>query len=210
MVPLWVGPEGVAILDSWKHLDESQKSDPTYVWNAFKANFESKTNFQLSCFQLRDLKQQPKETADAFVTHTKTVTSKCNFADIQDHLIEKFIIRVAHEVVQKKILDQDPESLTLDGCLPYANTHESTLYHLQQLHPQQSVAVIGNTSNFQKFMKNHQKTHQRHQHKTPAKWCKFEHVCTCLEHLVLHTHVLDEASIDQLIIVIKCVSKRAK
>lgn len=68
MIFLWLGPEGVEISDSWTHLDKSQKSDQTYVWNAFEAYLEPKTSFRLSCFQLRDLKQQPKETADALVT----------------------------------------------------------------------------------------------------------------------------------------------
>ena len=133
---LWMGPKAVEIFDNWTHLSVTQKETPEDVWNAFQQYFEPKSNFRLARFQLRDLKQQENEPVDSFITRLKVQAQKCNFdtASLQeDNLIDQLIKGIAHVAVQKKILDQDPKTLTLDKALDLARTYEATKSQMHQL-----------------------------------------------------------------------------
>ncbi len=63
---LWLGPKGVEIYDSWTHLSELQLKNPTHVWQTFQDYFEPKTNFRLARYQLRDIRQKPREPVDSW------------------------------------------------------------------------------------------------------------------------------------------------
>lgn len=133
---LWLGPKAVEIYDNWSHLTDVQKKDPSSVWDAFSQYFEPKSNFRLSRFQLRDMKQESKESVDSFVNRLKVQARKCNFKDInelEDNLIDQLIKGVVHVSVQKKLLDQDPKVLTLDKATDFARTFEATQSQLLQL-----------------------------------------------------------------------------
>ena len=85
---LWLGPQGVEIFHSWT-LSESDQPDTNKVWGAFSAYFEPKSNFRLSRYQLRNIRQEEKEPVDTFVRKLKTHAQKCKFPPeyVNNHLI---------------------------------------------------------------------------------------------------------------------------
>ncbi|KAG1704766.1 hypothetical protein GQR58_003952 [Nymphon striatum] len=152
---LWMGPQAVEIFDNWTHLSALQMAQPFAVWEAFSAYFEPKSNFRLARFQLRDMKQNQGEPIDSFVTRLKVQARKCNFTDqvaLEDNLIDQIIKGIAHTHVQKRVLDQDPYTLTLDQAVGCARTFEATQAQLQQLGNTASVSYVKHkTANACKF-----------------------------------------------------------
>ena len=143
---LWMGPQGVEIFDNFTSLSDDDKDDPEKVWDAFEKYFEPKSNYRLCRFQLRDMKQQANEPIDSFVTRLRAVASKCQYgvqAVIDDHIVDQIIKGVAHIPVQKRLLDHDPSTLTLDKAIDYGRTYEATQAQLQQLgHSDVQVSAI--------------------------------------------------------------------
>ena len=142
---LWLGPKAIEIYDNWSHLTDDQKKNPSCVWDAFSQYFEPKSNFRLSRFQLRDMKQESKESVDSFVTRLKVQARKCNFKDnnaLEDNLIDQLIKGVAHVSVQKKLLDQDPKVLTLDKATDFARIFEATQSQLLQLGCKEQINYV--------------------------------------------------------------------
>ena len=71
------------------------------------------------------------------------VASKCNLGSanlLDDNLVDQLIIRVANDGVRKKLLDMNPNELTLDQAIYIARTAEATLQHINDL------AQLGATS----------------------------------------------------------------
>lgn len=135
-----MGPQGVEIFDNMT-LTETQQSDPESVWDAFGTYFEPKTNYRLARFQLRDMRQEPQEPINSFLTRLRSQAQKCNFSsanETEHNLIDQIIKGVAHDGIQKKLLDEDPSKLTLNKCTTSARTYETTNAHLQSL---QAVGV---------------------------------------------------------------------
>ena len=60
---------------------------------------------------------------------------------LEDHLIDQFIMGVVHDNVRKKILDQDPSQLTLE---PASGTHVVHTKQQKQLHYFQDQKVETN------------------------------------------------------------------
>ena len=130
---LWLGPNALEVYDNWTHLTSEQKKVQASVWKAFEEYFEPKANFRLARFQFRDIRQQPDEPIDTYATRLKVQARKCKFdAALDDMLIDQIIIGTVHHPVRKKILDHDPEKLTLDKVLDFARTYEATQLQLNQ------------------------------------------------------------------------------
>ena len=142
---LWLGPQGVEIFDNFSNLTAAERNTPTAVWEAFSQYFEPKSNFRLERFRLRDLTQRPEEPVDSYLNRLKVQAQRCNFAtaDVDDNLIDQIIKGTAHMAVRKKILDQDPKTLTLDKAADLARTYEATQTQMQQLgQPGGNVNVV--------------------------------------------------------------------
>lgn len=124
---LWMGQKAVEIFD-WTHLTEAQKKSPAAVWEAFTSYFEPKSNFRLARFQLREIMQRPDEPIDSYITRLRVQAQRCNFegATFDDNLIDQVIKGTAHIAVRKKLIDQDPKTLTLDKATDLARTCEAT------------------------------------------------------------------------------------
>jgi transposase InsO family protein len=132
---LWMGPQAVEIFDNWTTLSEAQKVDPTHIWNQFQLYFEPKSNFRLARFQLRDLRQEPQEPVDSFLTRLRSQAAKCSFINadlVDDNIIDQLIKGTAHGQVRKKLLDHDPKGLTLDKAVDFSRTFEATEIQLRQ------------------------------------------------------------------------------
>ena len=178
---LWFGPQGLEIYDSWTHLSDQQLQDQTHVWQAFQDYFEPKTNFRLARYQLRDIRQKPGEPIDSFVTRLKTHSKKCRYPEAikDDMIIEQIIVGVAHSQIRKQILDHDPDKLTLDKCLNFARTFESTSNQLQHLQPQATRVNAVHRRPTQQKPSRHQakprqeQPRQKNHEKAPSSRCMF-------------------------------------
>ena len=156
---LWLGPQGLEIFDSWTMSDEDRKT-PAKVWDKFSEYFEPKTNYRLNRYQMRNIKQEEGEPVDSFIRRLKTHSQKCNYnaEQLEDHLIDQFIVGVSHSQVRKKILDQDPAKLSLDNCIQFARTYEATDKQLTHYTEAQAPSVVAS-------IKQRKHTQHRPQHK---------------------------------------------
>ena len=190
---LWLGPQGVEIFDNLTLTDEQRKT-PKKVWEAFENYFEPKSNYRLARFQLRDMRQQPQEPIDSFITRLRAQAQKCNFTSselTEDNLIDQIIKGVFHDSIRKKLLDKDPGKLKLDECIQYARIYETTTAHLQSLQAVGVHEVTEKSKTHKKHYKNPRKTEKPVSRKTPSS-CYFcgktyhtrdkcparEHTCT--------------------------------
>ena len=171
IILLWLGPQGLEIYDSWTMSDADRK-DPEKIWDRFSEYFEPKTNYRLCRYQLRNIKQDEKEPVDSFVRRLKTHAKKCSYTaeQLEDHLIDQFIVGITHGQVRKKILDQDPSKLTLDTCINFARTYETTDKQLLHFSEPQVVASIKQRN---QRAPQHQHRQQRTHHSKTAKPCMY-------------------------------------
>ena len=103
LILLWMGPKAVEIYDNWTNIDN--KNDLKTILQAFKSYFEPKSNFRLARFQLRDMKQEPSESIDDFLTRLRVQSQKCQFenlAAMDDAILDQMIKGTAHSHVRKK------------------------------------------------------------------------------------------------------------
>ena len=133
---LWLGPQGVEVFDNFTPAEIPDRNKPSDVWDAFETYFEPKTNFRLARFQLRDMRQNPGEPIDSFVTRLRILGQKCNFKDtteLDDQLIDQVIKGSNNIAVRKKLLEHDAKTLTLPKCIDVARTSEATHAQMLQL-----------------------------------------------------------------------------
>ena len=93
-----------------------------------------RTDFTRFALQLRDMKQELSESIDTYVTKLKIQAQKCNFANqerLEDELIDQIVKGTAHEQVRRKLLNQEPNKLTLDTVIDFARTFEATQAQMQ-------------------------------------------------------------------------------
>ena len=147
---LWLGPQGVQVFDSWT-ITAAQRQDPDYIWDAFQRFFEPKSNFRLSRFMLRDMKQSQNESADEFYTRLREQAQKCNLsaAQMDDNILDQLIYGTAHKVVQKQLLEKDPKTLTLNSGLDIARTYEATKAQLQVMGSTRGIDAIKKSQRYQ-------------------------------------------------------------
>ena len=154
---LWLGQKGVEIYDSWELEDE--QVNLALVWEKFASYFEPKSSFRLARFQFRDMIQEREEPISRYLTRLKTQLSKCKYqpAAADDQLIDQLIMGVAHDAVRKRVLEQDPEKLTVDGVVNLIRTHETTAEHMRQLNKPVASAYTIQKSSGKKKLRNQRK-----------------------------------------------------
>jgi len=75
----------------------------------------------------------------------KLQAQRCNFdgAALEDNLVDQLIKGTAHVPVRKKLLDQDPRTLTLDKAIDLAHIYEATQSQMHQLsHVEKSIDAL--------------------------------------------------------------------
>jgi len=144
-IVLWLGPQGVEVFDNFSSITADDRKRPSAVWEAFSQYFEPKSNFRLARFQLRELTQRSDEPIDTYLTRLKVQAQRCNFdgAALEDNLVDQLIKGTAHVPVRKKLLDQDPRTLTLDKAIDLAHIYEATQSQMHQLsHVEKSIDAL--------------------------------------------------------------------
>ena len=99
-----------------------------------------KSNFRLSRYKLRTLKQQPGESADSFVKKIRILVEECRFTNPDEHIIDALIFGSNSKRTQTKLLDKDT-TLTLDTALDIARTEEATNNQIKEISPGTSTHV---------------------------------------------------------------------
>ncbi|CAB3986268.1 Hypothetical predicted protein [Paramuricea clavata] len=126
---LWIGRQGVDIYNSFVWENEQDKVNPKAIWEKYEKHLAPRTNYTLARFQLQQLRQEPNENIDDFMTRCRNQAAKCKFQDQQktnERLTEQFVIGTRHKKAQEKILEKD-ENLSLDEAIHYARTYEATI-----------------------------------------------------------------------------------
>lgn len=142
---LWMGPQSLEIFDNLT-LTAANRKVPKHVWDAFEAYFEPKQNFRLARFQIQDMRQSPEESIDTYVNRLKIQAKKCKYTAEQtnDVILDQIIKGTAHQAIRKKLLDNDPATLTLDDAMKFARTFETTKMHMRQFDEKRVDALSKN------------------------------------------------------------------
>jgi hypothetical protein len=114
-----MGPKSLEIFDN-SPLTEAQKQQPAAVWTYFTEYFEPKSNFRLSRFQLRKMRQSPDEPIDNYITRLRSQAQKCQFENnnvTNDYLLDQVIVGIRHTNIRRQLLSQDPKTLTIDKAV---------------------------------------------------------------------------------------------
>ena len=128
---IWSGEEGIELISTWQMTDAEKKSLDTY-WTKFSAYVTPKSNFRISRFRLRSLKQQPQEAVDAFAKRIRMLVAECGYVNNDDHMIDALIYGTKLKSVQSKLLQKDA-TMTFDQALDVARLEEATQQQLLDL-----------------------------------------------------------------------------
>ena len=81
---LWIGRQGVDIYNSFVWENEQDKVKPKIIWEKYEKHLAPRTNYRLARFQLPQLRQEPNENTDDFMTRCRNQAAKCKFRDQQE------------------------------------------------------------------------------------------------------------------------------
>jgi hypothetical protein len=128
---IWSGEEGIELISTWGLREEEKKKLKTY-WDKFDAYVKPKSNFRISRFKLRSLKQEPQEKVDTFAKRIRMLVGECKYVNNDDHMIDALIYGTSSKVVQSKLLQKD-DGLTFDQAMEVARTEEATQQQMEDL-----------------------------------------------------------------------------
>lgn len=118
------GDDGIELPSMWALSAVEKKKLDTY-WTRFENYSSPMSNFQLSRYKLRTLKQEPGTTVDSFVKKIWILVEECWFTSPDEHIIDALIFGSNSKCTQTKPLDKDA-TLMLDTALDIAQTEEVT------------------------------------------------------------------------------------
>jgi len=75
---IWSSEEGIELLSTWTLTADEKKKLSTY-WKKFEDYVAPKSNFRLSRYKLRTLKQEPGETVDSFLKKVRLLVNECKY-----------------------------------------------------------------------------------------------------------------------------------
>lgn len=142
---IWSGEEGIELVSTWNLGDAESKLLNTY-WTKFQDYVTPKSNFRLSRYKLRSLKQGASEPVDAFIRKVRVLVSECKYQNSNEHIIDALVFGSNSQRVQTKLMQKD-DTLTLDAALDIARTEEAAQQQVQgmagganQIHTLQNTA----------------------------------------------------------------------
>ena len=130
-----MGLQAVEIFDNWTHLSDAQRGCPTDVREAFTNFFEPKLTSDWPGSSYVSWSSVRMSQSTVYVNRLKVQAQRCNFdgTNLEDNLIDQGIKGTVHIAVRKKLLDQDPKTLTLDKTVDLTRIYQATQSQLQQL-----------------------------------------------------------------------------
>ena len=136
---IWSGKEGIELVSTWTLTADEKKKLSTY-WKKFEDYVAPKSNFRLSRYKLRTLKQEPGETVDSFLKKVRLLVNECKYTNPNEHIIDALIFGSSNPRVQSKLLEHDA-TLTIDKAIDTARTQEATSNQLQDIRGSQDTTV---------------------------------------------------------------------
>jgi len=121
---IWSGEEGIDLVSTWQLTADDAKKLETY-WTRFEQYASPKSNFRLSRYKLRDVKQGPTESVDQFIKRIRMLANDCKFQDYNDQIIDALIFGTNSDGVKAKLIKKD-DNLTIDQTLEIARLEEIT------------------------------------------------------------------------------------
>ena len=136
---IWSGDEGRELASTCTLAADKKKKLSTY-WTKFEDYVAPRSNFRLSRYKLRTVKQEPSETVDCFPKKVRILVRECKYTNPDEHIIDALIFGSNKPRVQSKLLEHD-DTLTLDKAGNIARTQEATNNQLQDIRGSQITAV---------------------------------------------------------------------
>lgn len=119
---------------------KKKKLDTDTYWSGFENYPSPKSNFRLSRYKLKTLRQEPGDTVDSFEKKIRILVEECRFASPDEHIIDARIFGSNSKYTQTKLLDKDA-TLTLDTPLDIGRPEEVTSNQIKEISPDDSTRV---------------------------------------------------------------------
>ena len=87
---LWVGDDGRNISEGWGLAVDDKKLLAPH-WKGVEDYVKPKSNFRVSRFYLRALKQYSHESVDAFMTRARLIANECEYTGKEEQLLDTLI-----------------------------------------------------------------------------------------------------------------------
>ncbi|KAK3730998.1 hypothetical protein QZH41_006643 [Actinostola sp. cb2023] len=126
---IWSGDDGIELASTWTLTEDEEGKLATY-WKKFEDFVVPKSNFRLSRFKLRSMKQGAEELVNLFVKRLRVLAQECNFANPDEHLIDALIFGTNSDQVRSKLL-KEPADMTFNKAIDIARTEEATKRQIQ-------------------------------------------------------------------------------
>ena len=136
---IWSGDDGIELVSTWALSATEKKKLDTY-WTHFENYLSPKSNFWLSRYKLKTLRQEPGKTVDSFVKKIRILVEEGRFTSPDEHIIDALIFDCNSKPTQTKLLDKDA-TLKLDTALDIARTEEVTSNQIKEISPGTSTHV---------------------------------------------------------------------
>ena len=123
---IWSGEEGRELVSTWAIAADDAKKLKTY-WTKFGEYVAPKSNFRLSRYKLREIKQNSSEPIDQFIKRIRLLVEECKFPDatVESQVIDAIVFGVNNDQVRRLLLKKD-EKLTLTEAIEIVRIEEAT------------------------------------------------------------------------------------
>ena len=119
-----------------------------------------KSNFRVSRFQLRAIKQEQNETIDAFMTRARVIANDCEYTDKDEQLMDTLIAGLYNDSIRRKSVARNKET-TLDQALAIVRAYEGTERQMDDIQDTRQMQYVS----------------KQHAHKAPEKMRTDLHGC---------------------------------
>ena len=100
-----------------------------------KAYFDPQKNRWYEVYRLRQTAQEPNETLDQFHTRLRTLSERCEFADLEFEFEQQIIVGGTSTKIRKRAL-RDP-TFNLNSMLIKGRCDEQSTYQAKQIEPKE-------------------------------------------------------------------------
>ena len=137
---IWLGEEGIDLVSTWTDISNDDRVKLNTYWTKLEKYVSPKSNFRLSRFKLRALKQDQCESVDSFIRRIRTLVNLCNYSNPDEMTLDTLIFGIQSVRVQTKLIELD-NALTIDKAIEIARTEEITKSQVQGITASASTSL---------------------------------------------------------------------
>ena len=86
----WSGEEGIDVSSTWD-LSDNESNTLSVYWDRFGKYVAPKSNFRIARFKLRSMKQDNRESVDAYMKTVRILARECKYTDTKEHMLDTLI-----------------------------------------------------------------------------------------------------------------------